>query len=84
MTSAEHLNYARRYLTKAEQYLASAQDNLDLERAIPAAGRPPEPPGLGPAQINLMIAVKTPRRMPTMAVMIVISQKNCRRSSLCR
>jgi hypothetical protein len=38
MTPAESLNYARRYLQKAEEYLASAQDNLDLERATPAAG----------------------------------------------
>ena len=38
MTSAENLNYAKRYLQKAEEYLASAQDNLDLERATPAAG----------------------------------------------
>jgi len=38
MTSAETLNYARRYLQKAGEYLASAEDNLDLERATPAAG----------------------------------------------
>ena len=38
MTAAESLNYAKRYLQKAEEYLASAQDNLDLERATPAAG----------------------------------------------
>lgn len=38
MTSAESLNYAKRYLQKAEEYLASAQDNVDLERATPAAG----------------------------------------------
>ena len=38
MTSAESLNYATRYLQKAEEYLASAQDNFDLERATPAAG----------------------------------------------
>ena len=38
MTAAENLNYAKRYLQKAEEYLASAQDNLDLERATPAAG----------------------------------------------
>lgn len=37
MTSAE-TNYAKRYLHKAEEYLASAEDNLDLERATPAAG----------------------------------------------
>ncbi len=38
MTTAESLNYAKRYLQKAEEYLASAQDNLDLECATPAAG----------------------------------------------
>lgn len=38
MTSAESTNYAKRYLQKAEEYLASAQDNFDLERATPAAG----------------------------------------------
>lgn len=38
MTSAESTNYAKRYLQKAVEYLASAQDNLDLERATPAAG----------------------------------------------
>lgn len=38
MTSAESTNYAKRYLQKAEEYLASAEDNLDLERATPAAG----------------------------------------------
>jgi|GEM_PF-2495924 len=38
MTAAESLNYAKRYLQKAEEYLASALDNLDLERATPAAG----------------------------------------------
>lgn len=38
MTAAESLNYAKRYLQKAEEYLASAQDNFDFERATPAAG----------------------------------------------
>lgn len=38
MTAAESLNYAKRYLQKAEEYLASAQDNFDLERATPSAG----------------------------------------------
>ena len=38
MTAAESLNYAKRYLQKAEGFLASAQDNIDLERATPAAG----------------------------------------------
>ncbi|MEI2714526.1 MAG: hypothetical protein V9G04_14835 [Nocardioides sp.] len=38
MTSGESRNHARSYLHKAQQYLDSAQDNLDLERATPAAG----------------------------------------------
>ena len=38
MTSAQNLNYARRYLQKAEEYLASAHDNFDLDRTTPAAG----------------------------------------------
>lgn len=38
MTSAETRNHARNFLKKAEQYLDSAQDNLDLERTTPAAG----------------------------------------------
>ena len=38
MSFAERLNYAKRYLQKAEEYLASAQDNVELERATPAAG----------------------------------------------
>lgn len=37
MTSAETLNYAKRYIQKAGEYLASAEDALDLERATPAA-----------------------------------------------
>lgn len=36
--TAESLNYARQYLRKARDYLASAQDNLDLDRLTPAAG----------------------------------------------
>lgn len=38
MSASEHRNYARRFLTKAEQYLASAQDNLTAGRFTPAAG----------------------------------------------
>jgi hypothetical protein len=38
MTSGESFNHARRHLQKAEEYQASAEDNLDLERATPAAG----------------------------------------------
>lgn len=38
MTSNESRNHARRYLHKAQEYLESAQDNLDLERVTPAAG----------------------------------------------
>ena len=38
MTSGESRNHARSYLHKAQEYLDSAQDNLDLERATPAAG----------------------------------------------
>jgi hypothetical protein len=38
MTDAPSRNYAKRYLQKAQQYLASARDNIDLERPIPAAG----------------------------------------------
>lgn len=36
--STESRNHARSFLQKAQEYLASAQDNLDLERATPAAG----------------------------------------------
>lgn len=36
--SAEHHNLARAFLKKAEEYLASAEDNFDLERYTPAAG----------------------------------------------
>ena len=38
MTTAEQRNHAKAYLNKAEQYLASAEDNLDLGRHTPAAG----------------------------------------------
>lgn len=38
MTSSESRNHASKYLHKAQEYLESAQDNLDLERATPAAG----------------------------------------------
>lgn len=38
MKSAESKNHARSYLQKAQEYLDSAQDNLDLQRATPAAG----------------------------------------------
>ena len=38
MTSAQSMNHARSFLRKAQEYLDSAQDNRDLERATPAAG----------------------------------------------
>ncbi len=38
MTRAENKNHARSYLQKAQEYLDSAEDNLDLGRATPAAG----------------------------------------------
>lgn len=38
MTSPESRNHARRFLHNAPEHLDSAQDNLDLERATPAAG----------------------------------------------
>jgi hypothetical protein len=38
MTTAEQRNNAKSFLTKAEEYLASAQDNLAAERHTPAAG----------------------------------------------
>lgn len=38
MTVGESRNYARRYLQKAQEYMDSAEDNLDMERATPAAG----------------------------------------------
>jgi HEPN domain. len=38
MATFEQRNHAKTFLKKAEEYLASAQDNLDLERHTPAAG----------------------------------------------
>ncbi|MGB8385773.1 MAG: hypothetical protein WCG47_31805 [Dermatophilaceae bacterium] len=38
MATAEQRNHAKAFLKKAEEYLASAEDNLDLERYTPAAG----------------------------------------------
>lgn len=38
MASAEQRNRARGFLTKATDYLASAEDNLVMERPTPAAG----------------------------------------------
>lgn len=38
MTGLESRNHARSHLQKAQEYLDSAQDNLDQERAAPAAG----------------------------------------------
>ena len=38
MPGLESASHARRFLHKAREYLDSAQDNLDLERATPAAG----------------------------------------------
>jgi hypothetical protein len=38
MTDAQSKNHARTFLQKAQEYLDSAQDNRDLERATPAAG----------------------------------------------
>ncbi|MFT4081847.1 MAG: hypothetical protein QM638_04625 [Nocardioides sp.] len=38
MTDAQSKNLARTFLQKAKEYLDSAQDNRDLERATPAAG----------------------------------------------
>lgn len=38
MANAEQLNHARAFLRKAEEYLASAEDNLVAERHTPAAG----------------------------------------------
>jgi hypothetical protein len=38
MTNMESRNHAKSFLQKAQEYLDSAQDNLDLERATPAAG----------------------------------------------
>ena len=38
MASLEQRNHARSFLRKAEEYLASAEDNLDLDRYRVAAG----------------------------------------------
>lgn len=38
MASAEQLNHAKAFLRKAEEYLASAEDNLVAERPTAAAG----------------------------------------------
>jgi len=38
MATAEQRNHARAFLTKAEEYLASAEDSLTAERHTPAAG----------------------------------------------
>ena len=38
MATAAQRNYAKSYLNKAEEYLASAEDNLTAERPTPAAG----------------------------------------------
>ena len=38
MANAEQLNHAKAFLKKAEEYLASAEDNLAAERYTPAAG----------------------------------------------
>lgn len=38
MPTAEQRNHAKAFLKKAAEYLASAEDNLELERFTPAAG----------------------------------------------
>jgi len=38
MVAAEHHSHARSFLTKAEEYLGSAEDSLAAERYTPAAG----------------------------------------------
>lgn len=38
MANAEQRNHAKNFLRKAEEYLASAEDNLGAERHDPAAG----------------------------------------------
>ena len=38
MATADQRNQARAFLTKAEEYLASAEDSLTAERHTPAAG----------------------------------------------
>ncbi len=38
MATADQRNYAKSFLKKAEEYVASAEDNLAAERHTPAAG----------------------------------------------
>lgn len=38
MADTEHRDHARAFLTKAEEYLASAEDSLAAERYTPASG----------------------------------------------
>jgi HEPN domain-containing protein len=38
MASAEHMNHARNFLKKAQEYLAAAEDSLMAGRHTPAAG----------------------------------------------
>ena len=38
MATAAQRNYAKSFLKKAEEYIASAEDNLTAERHTPAAG----------------------------------------------
>jgi hypothetical protein len=38
MATAEQRNHAKAFLQKAEEYLASAEDNLERRRYTPAAG----------------------------------------------
>ncbi|TQL70183.1 hypothetical protein FB381_4112 [Nocardioides albertanoniae] len=38
MVTAEQRNHAKAFLQKAEEYVESAEDNVDLERFTPAAG----------------------------------------------
>lgn len=38
MATAEHRNHVRAFLTKAEEYLASAEDILAAKRYTPASG----------------------------------------------
>ena len=38
MATGEQRNYAKSFLKKAEEYVASAEDNLTAERHTPAAG----------------------------------------------
>lgn len=38
MATAEQRNHAKTFLRKAEEYVASAEDNIELERYTPAAG----------------------------------------------